>query len=192
MKLDINVKREFIECICVKSNSDIFTVGYIYPICGTNNGMHVIGADSCGDPYDLLCFNYYLNDVYDNVIAPAEEGKEHDIVFIPISNDTYYDRLQAERILLGECLIDGKACKEIISELSSNDFKYKPHKIIFETFELLNREFMNIDLTTVTTVLLNRHKLEDVRGIEYLLQLAENVPTTCNTRHYIDYLKPKK
>ena len=85
MMLEINVKRNFRECICIKSNSNIFKVGHIYPICGDNNGLHVIGINSEGDPYDLLCFNYGgIGGCYDDIIGPADSEKENDIAFTEV------------------------------------------------------------------------------------------------------------
>ena len=35
-----------------------FEYGKVYPICGWNNGVHIIGVSEQGDPVDLVCHNY--------------------------------------------------------------------------------------------------------------------------------------
>ena len=85
MMLEINIKRNFEECICIKSNSNIFKIGHIYPICGKKDGLHVIGVGPEGDPYDLVCLNYTgIGGCYNEIIAPKDSEKENDIAFIQI------------------------------------------------------------------------------------------------------------
>ena len=80
MQSNISVKREFDECVCVKSDNDIFVVGHIYPICGDNDGKHVIGVNSLGRPYDLLCYSY-RGKFTEEIIESAKDGTN--IIFIP-------------------------------------------------------------------------------------------------------------
>lgn len=69
MEVDFSTAgKRFNECVCTKSNSDVFRPGFIYPICGWRNGIHVIGATSDGDPYDLECHNF------GDIIAPDANG----------------------------------------------------------------------------------------------------------------------
>ena len=35
-----------------------FEYGKVYPICGWNNGVHIIGVSEQGDPVDLVCHNF--------------------------------------------------------------------------------------------------------------------------------------
>lgn len=42
---------------CIQADEP-FEVGKLYPVCGDNNGVHVIGVTEDGEPYDLMCHNY--------------------------------------------------------------------------------------------------------------------------------------
>lgn len=98
-------------------------------------------------------------------------------------------RLNVERKLLGTCFFDKDAFKEINAKLSQKDFKYKHHKIIFETFKYLNLLNAPIEVTNVTTLLMDKNKLEEVGGVEYLLKLSEYVKNTNNLDLDIESLK---
>lgn len=98
-------------------------------------------------------------------------------------------RLNLEKELLGACFFDRDAFKDISAKLSKKDFKYKHHKIIFETFEYLNLLNAPINVTNVKIVLMDKNKLEEVGGVEYLLQLSESVKNTNNLDIEIDLFK---
>ena len=63
-------EREFLNLICDAPTVDAvpvvrciqtalpFEYGKVYPICGWNNGVHIIGVSEQGDPVDLVCHNY--------------------------------------------------------------------------------------------------------------------------------------
>lgn len=98
-------------------------------------------------------------------------------------------RLNVERKLLGACFFDKDAFKEINAKLSQKDFKYKHHKIIFETFKYLDSLNAPIDVTNVTTVLMDNNKFKEVGGVDYLLYLNEYVKNTNNLDLDIESLK---
>lgn len=49
-----------------------FKEGHIYPVCGDNNGSHVIGVYKTGDPFSLLCYDYSDNDGTPVMLCDAE------------------------------------------------------------------------------------------------------------------------
>lgn len=97
--------------------------------------------------------------------------------------------LEAERALLGAMLIDKGACDEVINLAVSDDFYDNRNKQIYEVMKTLHDANDPVDVTTVTTGLMNRKVLDSVGGVEYLLQLSESVPTVAHTQYYLKILE---
>jgi hypothetical protein len=97
----VGAGKRFDECVCIKSNSDIFKPGFIYPICGWNNGIHIIGETSNGDPYDLVCHNF------GDMISTDPYGS----IAFPLTTNAYW--------LSDEYKADDCLDKEIIKYLSN-------------------------------------------------------------------------
>ncbi|MGM9952919.1 MAG: replicative DNA helicase [Intestinibaculum porci] len=96
--------------------------------------------------------------------------------------------LEAERALLGAMLIDKGACDEVINLATPEDFYYDHHKLIYEGMKYLHDGGAPVDVTTVTSYLMDKGILDKVGGVEYLLQLSESVPTTAHTQYYLNIL----
>ena len=99
--------------------------------------------------------------------------------------------LGAERALLGAMLIDKDACSEVINIAIPQDFYYDNHKMIFEGMVFLHKSRKPVDVTTLTTYLLDKKLLDKAGGVEYLLTLSESVPTTAHTQYYLSILNEK-
>lgn len=103
----------------------------------------------------------------------------------------YPHDLEAERALLGAMLIDKDACAEVINVALPQDFYYDKHKMIFEGMKYLHDSSVPVDVTTLTTYLMDKKILDKVGGVEYLMQLSESVPTTAHTQYYLNILNDK-
>ncbi len=99
--------------------------------------------------------------------------------------------LGAERALLGAMLIDKNACSEVMNMAVSTDFYYDNHIIIFEGMKFLHDTNKPVDVTTVTTYLIDKNQLDKIGGVEYLVTLSESVPTTAHTTYYLNILNEK-
>lgn len=97
----------------------------------------------------------------------------------------------AERSLLGAMLIDKDACNEVINMATENDFYNDSHRLIFEGMKFLHDSNMPVDVTTMTTYLMDKKILDKVGGVEYLMRLSESVPTTAHTQYYLTILNDK-
>lgn len=103
----------------------------------------------------------------------------------------YPHDIEAERSLLGSMLISKDACNEVINIATPNDFYLDSHRILFEAMLGINAQRKPIDVTTLTSYLLDKKQLDKVGGVEYLLQLSESVPTTAHSQYYLNILNEK-
>ena len=98
---------------------------------------------------------------------------------------------QAEQALLGAMLIDKDACSEVINIAIPDDFFYDSHKIIFAAMKAMQEERQPVDVTTLTTYLMDKKELDRIGGVNYLLTLSQSVPTTAHTQYYLKILNDK-
>ena len=99
--------------------------------------------------------------------------------------------IDAERSVLGAVLQDSGAATLAFETLMPTDFYSAEHKEIFEAMRALHIAGNPIDLMTVGNELTKRGTLDSVGGAAYLLQAVRFVPTTANTRTYIDIVLEK-
>lgn len=99
--------------------------------------------------------------------------------------------IEAEQSVLGACLIDENAVSDATEILLTEDFYRDDHKIIFSCILSLATKNEPVDILTLKSELEFIGKLESVGGIKYLAILPEKVPTTANTKKYIDIIKEK-
>lgn len=103
----------------------------------------------------------------------------------------YPHDIEAERSLLGSMLISKDACNEILSLATVDDFYLDSHRILFESMQAIDSQNNPVDVTTLTSYLMDKKSLDKVGGVEYLLQLSESVPTTAHSHYYLKILNEK-
>lgn len=100
--------------------------------------------------------------------------------------------IEAEQSVLGGILIDPKAITAVSDILEPDDF-YKPaHRTIFEAMLDLDRDRHAVDLVTLSGRLKGKKQLEEIGGISYLSELANNVPTSSHVMHYANLVHKKR
>lgn len=99
--------------------------------------------------------------------------------------------IDAERSVLGAMMQDGGAANLAFETLMPADFYSAEHREIFEAMRALHIAGSPIDLMTVGNELTKRGTLDSVGGAPYLLQAVRFVPTTANTRTYIEIVMEK-
>ncbi len=95
----------------------------------------------------------------------------------------------AEKSILGSILLDNELGKEIIPELKSEDFYLASHKEIFEKISELYHTSKEIDLVTLSDKLTSGGVLENVGGMEYLIELSDFLPSAANYKFYLEIVK---
>ncbi len=103
----------------------------------------------------------------------------------------YPHDIESERSLLGAMLISGATCQTILSSATKDDFYLDSHRILFEAMQAVSNQHNPVDVTTLTSYLMDKKLLDKIGGVEYLLQLSESVPTIAHSEYYLKTLHEK-
>ena len=98
---------------------------------------------------------------------------------------------EAEKSVLGSAFLSKSALQKICDSLVEDDFYLEPHKKIFSVLKDLNSEGIPVDVTIVTDRLESAKELSAVGNIEYLLEVADFVPSASNVDYYINIVHDK-
>jgi len=98
----------------------------------------------------------------------------------------------AEACVLGSMLIDADAVVPLVRRaLTPEDFYRPAHGDIFRLVLDMADARKPVDLVLVRNELHQRKQLEQVGGIEYVVALAEGVPSTANAEYYANIVRDK-
>tara|TARA_Y100000589_G_scaffold329708_1_gene377078 strand:+ start:2569 stop:4059 length:1491 start_codon:yes stop_codon:yes gene_type:complete len=100
--------------------------------------------------------------------------------------------IEAEMSLLGSILIDPNIIADVIQVVSDvNDF-YKPtNGEIYAAMCSLYEEHSSLDIVQLHQQLMDRETLSAVGGLDYLVNMANAVPSAANATHYARLVKEK-
>ena len=98
---------------------------------------------------------------------------------------------EAEKSVLGSAFLSKGALQKICDSLTEDDFYLDSHKKIFSVLNDLNNEGIPIDITIVTDRLESAKELASVGNIEYLVEIADFVPSAANVDYYINIVHDK-
>ena len=99
--------------------------------------------------------------------------------------------VEAEQAVLGAMLLSHDAVIVAMEKLQSQDFYRDVHRIIFEAMEHLHRENKEIDVITLADELKRMKMLDDVGGLEYVLNLPNLVGSAANIEYYANIVAEK-
>lgn len=99
--------------------------------------------------------------------------------------------VEAEQAVLGAMLLSHDAVIVAMEKLQSQDFYRDVHRIIFEAMEHLHWENKEIDVITLPDELKRMKKLDDVGGLEYVLNLPNLVGSAANIEYYANIVAEK-
>ena len=97
--------------------------------------------------------------------------------------------LEAEQCVLGSCILSSKASAKALAVLKPTDFWLPQHQVIFAVIKGLVSQAREVDFVTVRDALGDH--LQDAGGIDYLMQVAEYVPSAENVGAYADIVRDK-
>ncbi len=92
--------------------------------------------------------------------------------------------LEAEESILSAILVDNNTLLEILEILSPEDFYRSAHQKIFSAISELFSRNEPVDLVTLTNILREHDRLEEVGGAAYLANLVDTVPFAVNAQYY--------
>lgn len=99
--------------------------------------------------------------------------------------------LEAEQSVLGSLLIDKEAITKIADIITADDFYKDIHGIIYEAMVDLYQNREPIDVVSLSGLLSDKGKLENIGGRSYLVSLANMVPTSSHIVSYANIVQKK-
>ncbi len=99
--------------------------------------------------------------------------------------------LEAEMAVLGAMMLSPEALGLCVQILDADAFYRPEHRVLFRCLTDLFDQNRPIDLVTMREALGQRGELEAVGGEEYLVALADAVPTVANAEYYARVVKEK-
>lgn len=99
--------------------------------------------------------------------------------------------LEAEQATLGSVLADSDALLKIVELVKPRDFYRNTHRLIFEAILQLFDKGEPIDIVTVSELLKDNNRLDEVGGRSYINDLALAVVTSENVAHYAQIVRDK-
>lgn len=92
--------------------------------------------------------------------------------------------IEAEEKLIASIMMDKDVFSLICDIVNENDFYKESDKLIFEAAKNLYNNDIIIDILTITNQLRKNNILEQIGGIFYLTQIAENITSVANCQEY--------
>ena len=99
--------------------------------------------------------------------------------------------LEAERALLGACLMDASAANNVRGIIAPQDFYSESHRLIYESIARLVDENQPCDPVTVGDMLKVNGDLERIGGISYISGLLDSVPAPASAGYYANIIREK-
>ncbi len=100
--------------------------------------------------------------------------------------------VEAEAALLGSMLHDWRVCGEVLQVVkSADDFYLGKHAAIYQVLIELYDQHQSIDMVQLNQKLADKKMLEQVGGLDYLLELLESVPSAASAEHYARIVREK-
>ncbi|HBG27380.1 MAG TPA: replicative DNA helicase [Phycisphaerales bacterium] len=112
---------------------------------------------------------------------------------VSLTGRTMPESLEAEAAVLGSMILDPQCIGLVVQKVVSAAFYRIEHQMIFEAIiSLWDKKSDVFDLLLLRDELKNRKQLDEVGGPEYLVKVAESVPSSANVEHYVQIVKDKQ
>lgn len=98
---------------------------------------------------------------------------------------------EAEAAVLGSMLLDRECIGDVIETIGADAFSLTEHRILYDAILSLYENSSEIDLVLLRNELKKRKSLEAVGGVDYLVRIAESVPSAANVVYYANIVKEK-
>ncbi|MFN3595383.1 MAG: DnaB-like helicase N-terminal domain-containing protein, partial [Thiobacillaceae bacterium] len=99
--------------------------------------------------------------------------------------------LEAEQSVLGGILLENWAWDRVADLINEQDFYAAAHRAIWRQISRLIDEGKPADVITVAEALASHNQLEEVGGLAYLSDLADNTPSAANIRRYAEIVRER-
>ncbi len=100
--------------------------------------------------------------------------------------------IEAEAALLGSMLHDWRVCGDVVQIIKgADDFYLGKHAAIYGVLVELYDQTQSIDMVQLNQKLADKQMLEQVGGLDYLIELMEAVPSAASAEHYANIVRDK-
>lgn len=99
--------------------------------------------------------------------------------------------IEAEKCLLGSMFWSKESLQKGCEEASRDIFYLESHGKIFDAIKDLYINNTEVDITSLTTYLINNNKINEVGGVEYLNEVVNSVATGASIDYYIKLVSEK-
>lgn len=100
--------------------------------------------------------------------------------------------IEAEMSLLGSVLLDPRVIGDVILSIRNGESFFKPaNGAIYDAMIELYDTKGSVDIVQLHQVLVDRDILDTIGGQDYLIELANSVPSAANARHYANLVREK-
>ena len=125
--------------------------------------------------------------------SKAVSDGQRDISSLSLVSRSMPESLEAEAAVLGSMILDPQCVNIVSQKLTASSFYRVEHQMIFDAvMALSDRKNEAFDLLLLRDELKNRKQLEEVGGPEYLVKIAESVPSSANIEHYVQIVSEKQ
>ncbi|MBN1457740.1 MAG: replicative DNA helicase [Sedimentisphaerales bacterium] len=101
------------------------------------------------------------------------------------------ESLESEAAVLGSMIIDRECIGQVVQIIKTEDFYRPEHQAIFDALISLYERNSDIDLVLLRDELKTHKELKNVGGAEYLVTIAESVPSSASVEYYAEIVKNK-
>ncbi|QQE13961.1 replicative DNA helicase [Planctomycetota bacterium] len=100
--------------------------------------------------------------------------------------------LEAEAAVLGSIILDCRVCGDVLQIIKgASDFYKSAHSAIYEVLVELYDKTQSVDMVQLNQRLVDKKLLDQVGGLDYLMELAESVPSATNAAYYARIVRDK-
>lgn len=97
--------------------------------------------------------------------------------------------LEAEQSILGSILVDSACMEEAVAQINADCFYFPQNRAIFSAMMLMYTNSKAIDPIIIADALTKEGLYDTAGGRDYLIQLANSVPSTANIEYYAKIVK---
>lgn len=98
---------------------------------------------------------------------------------------------EAEAAVLGSMILDRECIGQVVQILHNDSFYRLEHQAIFDALVSLYEKNSAIDLVLLRDELKRCNKLSDAGGVDYLVNVAESVPSSASVEYYSEIVRDK-
>lgn len=106
-----------------------------------------------------------------------------------ISEELY--SISAERAVLGCIILESETFEKVSEILSKDDFFRPEHSLIYSSVLSIADSSDNLDVVTISERLSRNGNLEEIGGLEYLLEIADSTPSAANVSSYAEIVRER-